>query len=237
MDTYKIVLTGGPCGGKTESIQFLSDKLIEQHYSVKIIDETANSLLKLGYMPSVNISIFDFQNLLFKIQFLKEYISEGKSKVLLCDRGLFDGKVYIDNNDFKKILELNKLNEEKVFSTYDGALYFRSISYEYPAEFVKNRIYETPEVGRIRDERCKEIWSKKIITCDYNNLEGFKNKQKLIFHSLKKQLELLKKIKPNNLSDYYDSEYFKYIYSGIDDILAKNNVSEDVKGKTKRLVR
>ena len=99
MKTYKIVLTGGPCGGKTDSIDFLSKKLIEQDYSVKIVNETANSLLKLGYMPSVNISTFDFQNLLFKIQFLNEYMSEGKSNILLCDRGLFDGKVYQQRAD------------------------------------------------------------------------------------------------------------------------------------------
>ena len=43
-----------------------------------VVLPNANSLLKLGYMPSVNISTFDFQNLLFKIQFLNEYMSEGK---------------------------------------------------------------------------------------------------------------------------------------------------------------
>ena len=105
MKNYKIVLTGGPCGGKTDSIGFLSKKLIEQDYSVNIVNETAKSLLKLGYMPSINISTFDFQNLLFKIQFLNEYMSEGKSNILLCDRGLFDGKVYIDESDFQKILD------------------------------------------------------------------------------------------------------------------------------------
>ena len=60
-------------------------------------------------MPSVNISTFDFQNLLFKIQFLNEYMSEGKSNILLCDIGLFDGKVYIDESDFQKILNSNKV--------------------------------------------------------------------------------------------------------------------------------
>ncbi|MDD5980423.1 MAG: AAA family ATPase [bacterium] len=237
MKTYKIVLTGGPCGGKTNSIEFLSKKLSDLDYSVKIVDETANYLLKLGYMPSVNISTFDFQNLLFKIQFLNEYMSEGKSNILLCDRGLFDGKVYIDNNDFQRILDSNKVEEKKVFSTYDGALYFRSISHEYPDEFSKKRIYESPEVGRIRDERCKEIWAGKIVFCNYDNLDGFKNKQEMIYLALKKQLEYLNQIKSYNLSDYYDIEYFKYIYCGINDILVKNDISDDIKIKTKGLIR
>ena len=237
MKTYKIVLTGGPCGGKTDSIKFLFQKLIEQDYSVKIVDETANYLLKLGYMPSVNISTFDFQNLLFKIQFLNEYMSEGKSNILLCDRGFFDGKVYIGNDDFQKILDLNKVKEKEIFATYDGALYFRSISYEYPDEFSQKRIYESPEVGRIRDERCKEIWIDKIVPCNYDNLDSFKNKKKMIYLALKKQLEELKQIKSYNLSDYYDIECFKYIYNGINDILVKNNIADDIKIKTKGLIR
>ena len=237
METYKIVLTGGPCGGKTDSIDFLSKKLIEQDYSVKIVNETANSLLKLGYMPSINISTFDFQNLLFKIQFLNEYVSEGKSNILLCDRGLFDGKVYIDESDFQKILNLNKVKEKEISSTYDGALYFRSISYEYPNEFSKKRIYESPEVGRIRDERCKEIWIDKIVPCNYDNLDGFENKQMMIYLALKKQLEYLEQIKSYKLSDYYDIEYFKYIYSGINEILTKNDISDDIKIKTRGLIR
>lgn len=237
MKTYKIVLTGGPCGGKTDSIDFLSKRLIEQDYSVKIVNETANSLLKLGYMPGVNISIFDFQNLLFKIQFLKEYISEGRANILLCDRGLFDGKVYIEDDDFQKILNLNKVEEKEVLSTYDGALYFRSISYEYPDEFSKRRIYESPEVGIIRDERCKKIWIDKIVPCNYDNLDGFKNKQKMIYLALNQQLEYLKQIKSYKLSDYYDIEYFKYIYSGINEILTKNDISDDIKIKTGGLVR
>lgn len=236
METYKIVLTGGPCGGKTNSIEFLSQKLSTQDYSVKTVNETANSLLKLGYIPSANISTFDFQNLLFKIQFLSEYLSEGKSNVLLCDRGLFDGKVYIDNNDFQEILNLNKVKEKELFSTYNVALYFRSISHEYPDEFSKKRVYESPEVGRIRDENCKEIWDEKIVFCDYDNFDGFNNKRKIIYLALKKQLERLKQIKSYNLSDYYDIEHFKYIYGGINDILARNNIPEEIKQKTKELI-
>ena len=34
MKTYKIVLTYGSCSGKTDSIEFLSKKLIEQDNSV-----------------------------------------------------------------------------------------------------------------------------------------------------------------------------------------------------------
>lgn len=237
MNTYKIVLTGGPCGGKTDSIKFLTQSLTEQGDSVKVVDETATSLLNLGYMPNSNISTFDFQNLLFKIQFLNEYISEGKSSILLCDRGLFDGKVYIGKDDFQKILMINKVDENILFKTYDGALYFKSIAYDFPERFALKRSFETPEIGRLRDELCKKIWLEKIIPCDYNNLDGFNNKQRMIYSSLKRHLNLLRQISSCKLTDYYDYEHFQYVYNGIDNILDNNDISKDVKIKTKDLIQ
>lgn len=237
MGTYKIVLTGGPCGGKTESIKFLSNALSENKYSVKTVDETATSLLNLGYEPKKNISLFDFQNLLFKIQFLKEYISENKSNILLCDRGLLDAKTYIGDNDFKKVLELNRLDEGKILSTYDGALYFRSISYDYPEEYSSKRIYETVEVARNRDRECINIWKNKLVPCNYSNLDGFVNKQKSLYISLKESLEKLKNTNPHSLSDFYSYDYYKFIYDGIDQILNNNKVDHNIKVKTKDLAR
>ena len=77
----------------------------------------------------------------------------------------------------------------------------------------------------------------KIVPCNYDNFDGFENKQKMIYLALKKQLEYLEQIKSYKLSDYYDIEYFKYIYNGINDILVKNDISDDIKIKTKGLIR
>ena len=237
MGTYKFVLTGGPCGGKTESIDQFADKLTNQNYQVNITRETANSLLELGYVPGVNVSTFDFQNLIFKIQFLKEYIAECKSEVLLCDRGLFDGLAYIGEYEFKKILEFNKVKYEDVSSTYDGVLYFRSVAHEYPSMFRKKRIYETPEIGRIRDDRCRESWKEKVIPCRYYNIQGFEKKQKVLYEALLQRLSLLKNQIVNNLADYYDSNSFNYIYNSIEGLLNRNNIPNDIKQRTRGLIK
>ena len=68
-------------------------------------------------------------------------------------------------------------------------------------------------------------------------MDGFENKQKLTYLALKKQLEYIEQIKSYKLSDYYNIEYFKYIYNGINDILAKNDISDDIKIKTRGLIR
>lgn len=40
-EIYKIVMTGGPCAGKTTSIINLAEKLREQGFAVYIVPETA----------------------------------------------------------------------------------------------------------------------------------------------------------------------------------------------------
>lgn len=237
MNTCKIVFTGGPCGGKTESIHMFANRLTEAGYKVNVIDETASLLFDLGYLPGSNITVFDFQNLLFKIQILKEYNSEGKVNVLLCDRGFLDGKVYITENEFIKILELNGMIEQDILSTYDGALYFKSISYEYPELFSEKRIFEISEIAIMRDQLCKKNWSEKIISCDYDNVHGFRQKQDKLYLALKKYLDCIDKKCTNNLSDYYDFDHMLYICNDIDTILKNNNISNEMKIKTRRLIK
>ena len=237
MKANKIVLVGGPCGGKTVSIKFIKQKLNENGYSVKTVEETATSLLKLGYAPNENISLFDFQNLLLKIQFLNEYMYEDMFDIILCDRGIFDGKIYIGENEFEKLLKINRLDEQNIFSTYDGALYFRSIAYEYPKLFKIKRSYENPEIGQRRDELSRDVWLKKIVPCEYNNLDGLENKQKVIYQSLKEKLMELKKDNRVNLSDYYDNKHINFMREGIEEIMDNVGVNERVKIKTMSLVR
>ena len=103
MKNIKIVLTGGPCGGKTSSIYNFANKLSNK-YNILIVEETARALLKLGYLDEYPINTIDFQDILFKIQFINEYYSEQNSDLLLCDRGLFDALAYIDEKAFEDYL-------------------------------------------------------------------------------------------------------------------------------------
>ena len=47
-DIFKIVLTGGPCAGKTTSITTLSDKLREKGYATYIVPEAASLVFSSG---------------------------------------------------------------------------------------------------------------------------------------------------------------------------------------------
>ena len=43
----KVVLTGGPCAGKTSALTKIEEELIEKGYKVFIVSETATELIKV----------------------------------------------------------------------------------------------------------------------------------------------------------------------------------------------
>lgn len=237
MRSYKVVLTGGPCGGKTESLKILNKNLISDNFSVVIIPETANALLSLGYMPGKNISYFDFQNILFKIQFIKEYISEKKAIITLCDRGLLDTKIYMTDESFDILLAQNKVKVENIADTYDAALYYRTIAYEYPDIFQKERVYESAFVGIERDKKSLEVWKDKILQMPYSNLDGYENKIMTIYKVLKNYIVTSNFEQNRMLSDYYSQEIIPFLLSGLEQIMKINQVPNEIQVKTRRLIR
>lgn len=237
MSSYKVVLTGGPCGGKTESLPFLKHKLVSRGMKVIIISETARALLSLNYMPGDNIPYFDFQNLLFKIQFIKEYLNENSANIAICDRGLLDAKIYMDNNDFRNLLYQNRVKEKEITSTYDVALYYRTIAYEYPETFQRKRIYELPELGIKRDKKSLEIWNSKLLKTSYSNFGGFENKKKYLYETLVNYIDSLDVTQVVSLSDYYSQDIIPFLLTGINKIMDDNKVPEDIQIKTRRLIK
>lgn len=48
MDIKRIVLTGGPCAGKTTGIAILRDRLASLGYKVIVLEEPATALMQSG---------------------------------------------------------------------------------------------------------------------------------------------------------------------------------------------
>ena len=237
MKSYKVVLTGGPCGGKTKSLEILKKNLKYYDLSVITISETASDLLSMGYAPGCNISYFDFQNILFKIQFIKEYINEKNVDIAICDRGLLDAKIYIDNEEFNNLLILNQVKENEILDTYNVALYFRTIAYEFPDIFQQERIYEVPSVGIMRDKRSLEAWKSKILHVSYSNFDGYENKIMSIYGALKDHIVVSDTNKSKMLSDYYSQEIISFLLLGLEKIMNQNKISDEIKVRTRRLIK
>ena len=110
---HRIVLTGGPCAGKTTALAKLTDRLNSLGYKVFRVPEAATILIQGGVRPA-NIHSIEFQSTVMHLQMgLEDAISRvaqgqpGRA-VMLCDRGLMDSAAYVDQTTFPLILDQNK---------------------------------------------------------------------------------------------------------------------------------
>ena len=127
----KLVLTGGPCAGKTEILSRLTQILENRGYKIITVFEAATALILNGIHPSEEISLDEFQKFVFDIQKANEdlyarasqYYNDDKV-IVFFDRGLLDGCAYVDKNTtFKKILDERNMTFADVYSRYDAVLH------------------------------------------------------------------------------------------------------------------
>ena len=126
----KIVLTGGPCAGKTTAMNWIQNNFEKQGYKILFVEETATELITGGLTPWESKNIIEFQTLLFEEQMKKEEIYERGARnlpyekiLIVCDRGLLDAKAYISKKDFNYILKNKGLSENKIMDRYDAVFH------------------------------------------------------------------------------------------------------------------
>ena len=102
---YRIVLTGGPCAGKTTAMARLSGFLQERGFRVYTVPEMATLLFTNGVAFSdLDKGALAMQQAVLKGQttledgFRKVAAATRAPAVVLCDRGALDGKAYISDD-------------------------------------------------------------------------------------------------------------------------------------------
>lgn len=172
----RLVLSGGPCGGKSTIFSFLSQVLEERGYFVFMVPESASELILNGIRPSENLSLLDFQNFVLDKQLAKEKIYEEipkyypKDKIIIFyDRGIMDGCAYVDKNDFEKMLAKRGLTFADAYTHYDAVLHLVTAAdgaekyYQWnnpDVEDVGNNAArsESPEEARVKDKKTLDAW-------------------------------------------------------------------------------
>ena len=129
----KIVLTGGPCAGKTTAMNWIQNFFQKQGYKVLFVSETATELITGGLTPWETKTNSDFQSILFDLQLEKEKLFEEGAKhlpndkvLIVCDRGVLDNKAYMTERDFNYLLKSKKLSEIKLRDSYDAVFHLVS---------------------------------------------------------------------------------------------------------------
>ena len=126
----KIVITGGPCGGKTTGLSYIEQELTKIGYKVVFLNESATEIILNGLTFGECKNIIEFEYNIMKLQLEKEKLYEKFCKslpqpkvILVCDRGIMDCKSYIDDEGFNILLERLKSDEIQLRDNYDAVFH------------------------------------------------------------------------------------------------------------------
>ena len=184
---YKIVLTGGPCSGKTTALSWLQNEFTKKGYKVLFINETATQLILSGLKEASKTPSFSFEKHVIEMQLATEKIYEAAARdlfendkvLIVCDRGCMDCKSYISKNDFKKILTDLNTSEVKLRDSYDAVFHLVSVAKDkkelYSLENNKAR-GESVEEAALMDDRTLWAWTGHPHLRVIDNSTDFKNK-------------------------------------------------------------
>lgn len=108
----KIVLSGGPCGGKTTVLSHIREKFSSLGFTVYIVPETPTLLLMAG-VSNKTLDFNDnvaFQTAIIRIQmaleaeFLRLAEAQDKPVLIVFDRGLMDGRAFCTDAEWTTVL-------------------------------------------------------------------------------------------------------------------------------------
>lgn len=189
----KIVLTGGPCAGKTTAMNWIQNFFNKQGYAVLFVPETATELISNGLAPWNCITNVEYQKCQLKLQLEKEKIFElgalslKEDKVLIvCDRGMLDNKAYMTEKEFYKLLRDLSLNEVEMRDNYDAIFHLVTAAKGAEKFYNLDNLARTESLEQARDLDDKIIaaWTGHPHLRIINNSTDFENKMKRLLREI-----------------------------------------------------
>ncbi|HYD93165.1 MAG TPA: AAA family ATPase [Candidatus Paceibacterota bacterium] len=165
-DVTTIVLTGGPCGGKTTALAHLEWELPRHGVRVITVPEAARMLMSSGLIPA-QVGWGAFQEAILRTQLAHEDTFrslasryESGPTVMLCDRGAIDNRAYVSEEVFQNLLDHVgvKLTEVRD-NRYDAVLHLLTAASGAEAHYVQdNERLESLEDARRLDQATQHAW-------------------------------------------------------------------------------
>lgn len=160
----KIVITGGPCAGKTTLMGLLAAAFVGRGREVVLVNECATELLAQGITPDSCGSVLGFQRHVFDLQLEKEDRLAGMSPdaVVLLDRGLMDNAGYLPDDELDMLLSERGMTRADAYARYDTVVHLvtAAIGAEkfFSHETNEHRLEGVEEAVRV-DEALRAGWS------------------------------------------------------------------------------
>ncbi len=169
MELKKIVITGGPCAGKTTALSWIQNYITQLGYTVLFVPETATELISGGVTPWTCGTNADYQMGQMELQLTKERIFERAARsmpqdkvLIVCDRGAMDNRAYMNDEEFEIIKKHTGMSEIELRDSYDAVFHLVTAANgaeEYYSFETNAARYETPEQAIDLDNRLINAWT------------------------------------------------------------------------------
>ena len=186
MEVQKIVITGGPCAGKSTAMSRIQNTFTAMGYTVLFVPETATELITGGVAPWTCAANLDYQLCQMRLQMEKEKIFElaarsmNAEKVLIvCDRGALDNRAYMTQEEFAELLRQLDTNEIELRVHYDAVFHMVTAAKGALKYYTTNNNAartETPEQAVALDEKLISAWTGHPHLRVIDNSSGFEDK-------------------------------------------------------------
>lgn len=156
----RIVLTGGPGGGKTTALD-----LIRREFAGKIalVPESATMIFSGGIeRTNDNAVLMAQQTAIFNLQKRLEDIQRATYPdcLILCDRGSLDGLAYWPGSEQDFFDQMNSSLEEEL-ARYDAVIFFETAAKSGESIRSNNPIRNESDQAAIEiDNKLQQVWSK-----------------------------------------------------------------------------
>lgn len=221
MEIKTIVITGGPCAGKTSAMEWIKRDIARLGYRVLVIPETATEFISGGVCPWTCGTNYDYQVVQMHLQREKERCykkaagtmeAQADKILIVCDRAMYDNMIYMTKDEFYSILEKMETTEEEVLGAYDAVFHLVTAAIGTSAfdTGLNNEIrYEDAEQSRVMDEKFIQSWAPHPKHYKVASSEDFEQKMKTLINGisdfLKGEMVYPEAAKPEYIPPYKDS--------------------------------
>lgn len=194
VEITKIVITGGPCAGKSTAMSWIENFFTQVGYKVLFVPETATELITGGVAPWTCGTNSDYQKCQMKLQIEKEKIFEEAARtmkadkvLIVCDRGLLDNKAYMDYAEYQDVIRCIDTNEVELRDNYDAVFHLITAAKgaeEFYTTANNSARTETVEEAATLDDKLISAWTGHPHLRVIDNSSTFEDKMKRLISEI-----------------------------------------------------
>ena len=202
----RIVLTGGPCAGKTTALVRVIDHFNSLGFRVFCVPEvpTIYSLAGWNYLTPNRQLYFEGERAILETQLTLENQFERLASVckkpvlIVCDRGTMDISAYMSPQEWEDITSQTGVNSNQLRERYDAVLHLVSAAdgaEQYYTTATNSTRYEKADeeglrIARELDKKVIKAWSGHPHLRVINNHDDFERKMQRVIREISNVLGL-----------------------------------------------